>query len=172
MGSTISSIPVAARLTALLGVLIGVAILAISPARAQEATPIIPDDEVNAIAAEMYCPVCENIPLDVCGTQACHQWRELIRQRLAEGWTEQQIKDDFVRQYGDRVLAEPPAEGFNWLVYIMPPVVILAGIFLLVRLLRLWRATPHPVQAGGGDDPDVDERYVRRLEEELRKRGS
>lgn len=160
------------RLIALLGVLLGAAILTFSPARAQEDTPVIPDDEVNAIAAQMYCPVCENIPLDVCGTQACHQWRELIRQRLSEGWTEQQIKDDFVRQYGDRVLAEPPAEGFNWLVYIIPPAVILAGILLLIRLLRLWRSTPHPVQARGGDVPEVDERYVRRIEEELRKRGS
>ena len=34
------------------------------------------DDEVNAIAEQLYCPVCENVPLDVCGTQACADWRE------------------------------------------------------------------------------------------------
>jgi cytochrome c-type biogenesis protein CcmH len=162
----------AARWTALIGALLAAVFLAISPVHAQDATPAIPDDAVNAIAKQMYCPVCENIPLDVCGTQACHQWRELIRQRLAEGWTEQEIKDDFVRQYGDRVLAEPPAEGFNWLVYIIPPALILAGIVLVARLLRMWRATPHPVQSSQGEVPEVDERYVRRLEEELRKRGS
>ncbi|MFN3309334.1 MAG: hypothetical protein ACK44E_09010, partial [Anaerolineales bacterium] len=33
----------------------------------------ISDDEVNAIAKYLYCPVCENVPLDVCGTQACEQ---------------------------------------------------------------------------------------------------
>ena len=39
---------------------------------AQEATPIpVTDDQVNAIAHDLYCPVCENTPLDVCGTQAC-----------------------------------------------------------------------------------------------------
>ena len=50
---------------------------------AQQPTPS--DDEVNAIARQLYCPVCENTPLDVCPTQACAQWRDLIRQMLAEG---------------------------------------------------------------------------------------
>ena len=63
------------------------------------------DDEVNAIAKDLYCPVCENVPLDVCPTQACAQWRALIREKLIDGWSEQQIKQYFVDQYGDRVLA-------------------------------------------------------------------
>ena len=49
---------------------------------AQEPTPS--DDEVNAIAKQLYCPVCENTPLDVCPTEACRQWRELIRQQLSD----------------------------------------------------------------------------------------
>ena len=80
---------------------------------AQDSTPT--DDDVNAIAKQLYCPVCENTPLDVCPTEACRQWRELIRQMLAEGKTEQEIKDYFVANYGARVLSEPPRAGFNWL---------------------------------------------------------
>ena len=50
---------------------------------AQDGTPRQPtEDEVNAIAKQMYCPVCENTPLDVCPTQACAEWRELIRDKL------------------------------------------------------------------------------------------
>ncbi len=97
------------------------------------------DDQVNAIAKQLYCPVCENIPLDVCATQACAQWRELIREKLAQGWSEEQIKQYFVDQYGDRVLATPPARGLNWLVYIIPPLAILAGIFILYSAFRAWR---------------------------------
>ena len=59
------------------------------------------DDDVNAIAKQLYCPVCENIPLDACGTQACEQWRGIIRDRLAEGWTEEQITPG--NFYGGRV---------------------------------------------------------------------
>jgi cytochrome c-type biogenesis protein CcmH/NrfF len=49
----------------------GIGLLAIllvlaSPGFAQGSDPT--DDEVNAIASQLYCPVCENIPLDACGT--------------------------------------------------------------------------------------------------------
>src|SRR5512143_2921389 len=70
-------------------------------------------DDVNRVARQMYCPVCENIPLDVCPTTACEKWRETIREKLAAGWTDQQIMDYFVAQYGERVLANPSGRGFN-----------------------------------------------------------
>jgi cytochrome c-type biogenesis protein CcmH len=147
-------------------------------ALAQEPTPTPPgsvdpasitDDQVNAIASQMYCPVCENIPLDVCPTQACAEWRELIRDKLAQGWTEDQIKAYFAEQFGDRVLAAPPARGLNWLVYVIPPVAFLAGVYILYRALRSWRqpaAAPAVSQAA----PAPEDQYVKRLEEELRKR--
>ena len=144
---------------------------------AQEPTPgvisdegVISDDAVNAIAAGMFCPICENVPLDVCPTQACHQWREQIRQMLAEGRTEAEIKAYFVEHYGDQVLAAPPRRGLNWLVYIVPPVAIGLGAFALFSTLRRWRAKPAPaVDAGPPALPKDD--YVRRLEEELERRA-
>jgi cytochrome c-type biogenesis protein CcmH len=151
------------------------ALLYLSTASAQEATPRPPvsDDQVNAIAKQMYCPVCESTPLDVCPTQACIEWRELIRDLLAEGKTEAEIKQYFVDRFGDRVLAAPPARGLNWLVYVIPPIAILAGLLILYSALRSWRQTPSTASppAGGGPQPasKVDDEYTRRLEEELRK---
>ena len=99
-----------------------------SPAPAQGPTPT--DDEVNRIAKQLYCPVCESTPLDVCPTEACRQWRDLIRTMLAEGKGEEEIKQYFVTQYGVRVLDEPP----NLLItYLVPGVAILAGAVLLLR---------------------------------------
>jgi len=138
--------------------------------RAQVSGPSGPtDDQVNAIAKQLYCPVCESIPLDVCGTQACAQWRELIRQKLAEGWSEGQIKQYFVDQYGDRVLATPPAHGLNWLVYLVPPLAILAGAFLLYQALRAWKRPTAQEVVGESPGTPPDE-YIARLEEELNKR--
>ncbi len=135
---------------------------------AQQPTPS--DDQVNQIAHQLYCPVCENTPLDVCPTEACRQWRDLIRQQLSEGWTEAQIKQYFVQQYGARVLAEPPTSGLNWLIYILPPVIILAGAFLLFRAMRAWMK-PAQAKAAQAATPSAPENeYVARLEEELRKR--
>lgn len=135
---------------------------------AQNPTPT--DDEVNRIAHQLYCPVCENTPLDVCPTEACRQWRDLIRQQLSQGWTEEQIKQYFVDQYGARVLAEPPRTGLNWLVYILPPLIILAGAFFLLRAMRAWtKPAPASSASASGKEAPKDE-YVARLEEELRNR--
>ena len=129
----------------------------------------VTDDDVNAIAKQLYCPVCENIPLDVCGTQACAQWRELIREKLAQGWDENEIKEYFVLQYGDRVLAEPPRSGLNWLIYILPPIAFLAGIFILFRGIKSWRNIPDSESGESGlEENEIDE-YISRIEDELRK---
>src|SRR5512140_1550576 len=158
-----SAIQIVFGLPLLLGLL-----LSVRPAAAQAPTPS--DDEVNRIAHQLYCPVCENTPLDVCPTEACRQWRDLIRQQLAQGKTEAQIKQYFVEQYGARVLAEPPRSGLNWLAYVLPPLVILAGAYLLLRAMRTWtKATPEEARVKE-QEPPKDE-YVRRLEEELKKRS-
>jgi cytochrome c-type biogenesis protein CcmH len=115
-------------------ILLGVITIALlgyySSAQAQGEQPVS-DDQVNAIAKELYCPVCENISLDVCSTTACAQWRELIREKIAAGWTEKQIKTYFAEQYGDRVLAVPPLMGLNSLIYILPPVIVFAGAIIV-----------------------------------------
>ena len=143
---------------------------------AQESTPT--DDEVNAIAKQLFCPVCENTPLDVCPTDACKEWREEIRGMLAEGKTEEEIKQHFVDYYGARVLSEPPRTGFNWLVYVVPPIVIVAGVFILFRAFRAWSqpSETDTVPEGGADTgeeddaPELDDEYIARMEEELKKR--
>lgn len=101
---------------------------------AQAANPS--DDEVNQIASQLYCPICENMPLDICPLEACRAWRELIREQLAEGWTEGQIKAYFAAQYGDAVLGEPPPSGLNWILYLVPPAIVLAGAILLITKMK------------------------------------
>jgi cytochrome c-type biogenesis protein CcmH len=164
--------------------------LALSTGRAyaQQSTPS--DDQVNAIASQLFCPVCENTPLDVCPTEACQQWRELIRQMLAQGKSEAEIKQYFVDHYGARVLAEPPATGLNWLVYIVPPAAFLVGVFLLYLAFRTWKQTrpasviaTTPLQDKRKTIPESgssskttatykeNDEYIARLEEELRKQS-
>lgn len=156
----------------LLTFVFALAILLYQPVFAQDDAPT--DDEVNAIAKQLYCPVCENTPLDVCPTEACRQWRELIRLQLSQGMTEDQIKQYFVDNYGARVLAEPPRTGLNWLVYLLPPLIILLGAFFLFRSFREWtkpkvEAAGASGERGAGSSAAKDD-YIARLEEELKKR--
>ena len=125
------------------------------------------DNEVNAIAKNLYCPVCENVPLDSCPTLACQQWRDQIADKLTLGWSEEQIYDYFVDQYGDRVLASPPLRGLNWLIYLLPPTAILIAAVLLYRNLRNWRKTQVEVAK-----PSAQKKgdYIQQIEDELEAR--
>jgi cytochrome c-type biogenesis protein CcmH len=137
--------------------------LATGSASAQGPTPT--DDEVNRIAKQLYCPVCESTPLDVCPTEACRQWRDLIRTMLAEGKSEEEIEQYFVEHYGARVLAEPPN---RLATYLVPAVAILLGAFLLLRGFQMWMKPSITEAAEAEPEPDQDP-YIAKLEEELKK---
>jgi len=138
-----------------------------TPVIAQRSTPT--DDDVNRVAKQLYCPVCQNTPLDVCPTEACRGWREEIRTMLAQGKSDQEIKDYFVNYYGARVLNEPP----NRLVtYLVPAVAILLGAIMLFRGFQLWiKPTGTGSASAESPAPPVQQdEYIARLEEELKKR--
>jgi cytochrome c-type biogenesis protein CcmH len=142
------------------------AVLLVGVVLAQSPTPEpVTDDEVNAVAKELYCPVCENVPLDVCGTQACAQWRAVVREKLEQGYTEREVRQYFADYYGDRALSAPPLRGLNWLVYVLPPVFFLGGVFVLYRSLRKMHRPEKPVieQPLPKDDP-----YLAKFEEQLK----
>lgn len=149
--------------------------LALVPAvRAQDR--VVSDDEVNAVAKNLYCPVCPNTPLDVCETQACQDWRAEIRTQLSSGWSEEEVMAYFVDRYGERVLAEPERGGFTSLVWILPVVAVLLGLVVVVQALRSWRArrqvatSPHPTGLAleaGTVSPETRARIERELEELL-----
>ncbi len=140
------------RLILLLAVLLSV-VQPVRPTWAQDPTPS--DDEVNRIASQLYCPICDNLSLDVCPLEACQQWRDLIREQLAQGWTEREIKDYFIAQYGDQVSGEPPRRGLNWVLYLAPPIIVLGAFALLVaNLKRPARQTP--AASSEPDSPEIE----------------
>ena len=144
-----------------------------TPVFAQIGTPNPTDDEINAVARKLYCPVCENIPLDVCSTQACAQWRDLIREKLNLGWTQDQIIAYFAEQYGDRVLATPPvrdAMSINILAYIIPFFAFIVGIIVVIHYIKRKKSVSLPDAAITVDteNPEIDI-YLKRMEEEVRR---
>lgn len=169
--------------TWLVGLLVGLLVLGTAVSvLAQEGEPETPpvvrqvsDDEVNQVAKDLYCPVCENTPLDVCGTKACADWRELIRTKLSEGETAQDVYDYFARQYGDSVLAKPPREGVNLILWLFPIVAVVLGLVFFARYLQGIR-TENAAATGPGMDtsvsppPPSSDDYAARIEQELHKK--
>ena len=149
----------------LLGLLVGSLIVGVVVAQGGTVT----DDQVNAVAKQLNCPVCENVPLDVCETQACSQWRDLIRQKLAAGDKPEQIIAYFRTTYGDRVLQSPPREGFTGLVWILPFVGLIAGVAILVVVLRRMVPRTAPVTAETEQPSSSADEYRERLEREIKE---
>lgn len=91
--------------------------------------------------------------------------RALIRRDLTLG----QIKAGMVAQYGEQVLARPPASGFNLAVYILPPAIFLGGLALLAYTLPRWRERSRRAAATRlPAAPPLESGEAERLDDELR----
>ena len=153
------------------GGLLMLILLTVGVAFAQTGTPPAPravtPDDVNRIARQLYCPVCENEPLDVCQTSACQQWRAQISQLLSTGQSDQEIMQYFVDRYGLKVLGAPPVSTQTIWLYLLPIVGLLGGaiyVFFLMRRLRARGAAAiEPPAPSSGDD------YTQRVERDLKK---
>ena len=128
-------------------------------------------DQVDAVAKQLWCPLCSGVRLDACELKACSQMKEVIGEKLAQGVDVQTIKNYFVAQYGPQVLGEPPMEGFNWLAWVLPVVAVVAGgIFVYSRTRKMVRTAPTATQgapAPGQGTASADE-YAQKLDEELK----
>ncbi len=65
-----------------------------------------------------------------------------IDQHLAKGQSEQQIIDAFVAEYGTVVYVEPPKKGFGLVAWMMPVIYFVAGLALVVFIVRKWAVRP------------------------------
>lgn len=135
----------------------------------------ITTNDVNVVARELWCPLCSGVRLDVCELKACAQMRDLIAIKLGEGQSSQQIQEYFIDQYGPQVLGRPPFEGFSWLAWVLPLLVLLGGgVLLLLRMRRMVEAPSAAVTVLGAnaealsDAPD-DDIHAPWLEDELKK---
>lgn len=108
---------------------------------------------VAAIARELNCPLCQGYSLLDCPLQVCGQMRQLIADRLAEGWTADAVRAQFVADYGPQILSAPPASGWGLAAWLAPLVAALAGVAVL--WLRRRSGGPLPEAAVGRATPDA-----------------
>ena len=88
------------------------------------------------IGKGVMCPVCPGESIDQSQNKLSAQMRAIVVEKLEQGWTEEQIQAFFVERYGPSVLLEPPNEGFNLIVWLVPPVglaLALAAVYLVLR---------------------------------------
>jgi cytochrome c-type biogenesis protein CcmH len=112
------------------------------------AAPQDPEEQVREIAAQLRCPVCQNLSVGDSPSELANQMRGVIRDRLRAGQTREQIEAYFVEKYGEWVLLAPTKQGFNLLAWVLPFVGVAAGGVVVVMLVHRWSARQ---AAGAGE---------------------
>ena len=121
--------------------------------------------EVNRV---VMCPVCPGESIDQSQHPLAVQMRGIVVEKIEQGWTKGQIFDFFAERYGPSVLLDPPRDGINLVVWVVPPLGLAVAAAVLYTVLRLMVRG----RVVGSDGPvaavDLSEeervRYVRRVE--------
>ena len=113
------------------------------------------EDKTKIVASELRCPVCQGLSIQDSPSELSQQMRTVVKEQLASGKSEQEVKDYFISKYGEWILLEPPPHGFNLFIYALPAALILGGAGLIVLLVRRWTtagATASATTGAGSDD--------------------
>jgi cytochrome c-type biogenesis protein CcmH len=114
---------------------------------------------------EVMCPVCPGETLEQSSSPAAQQVERFISARIAAGDSKGEIKDRLVDEYGPRILAAPPKEGFDLLAWLLPLVGLLGGALIIGGAAWHWSRVREPAPAGGPLDPELERRLDRELED-------
>lgn len=96
----------------------------------------------QAIHRSLRCVVCQNESIAESNAVLAADLRQVVRERVAAGDTDEEVRDYMVARYGDFVLLKPPFEADTWILWLGPFAVVLLGAFAIVAYLRRRRVQP------------------------------
>lgn len=109
-------------------------------ARDLAADPAV-EKRMVGLAENLRCLVCQNESLASSHAELAEDLRREVRELIAKGMSDKEIKDYLVARYGDFVLYEPPVKSTTALLWVGPFALLLAGMAVLVFQLRKRRQT-------------------------------
>ncbi|NTX56673.1 cytochrome c-type biogenesis protein [Myxococcus sp. CA039A] len=138
--------------------------------------PLAPELEVRVqqLGKTLRCAVCQGLSISDSPSSMARAQLDMVRELVSEGKNDQEVVDFFVSRYGEWVLLEPKAEGFNWFVWLGPVALLMVGGFVIWRQVQQGpppQATaatpgtpsaPTPGTPSAADDADPYLQAVRR----------
>lgn len=137
--------------------------------------PLAPELEarVQKLGKELRCAVCQGLSVADSPSSMARAQLDMVRELVASGKSDQEVRDYFVARYGEWVLLQPKAEGFNWLVWLGPGLLVVGGFFVILRQLKRGpeqaaAAPAAPAPSAPTADDTVDP-YLQAVRRELEK---
>lgn len=96
----------------------------------------------QAIHRSLRCVVCQNESIAESNAVLAADLRAVVRERVAAGDTDEEVREYMVARYGDFVLLKPPFEADTWVLWLGPFAVVLIGAIAIAAYLRRRRGQP------------------------------
>ncbi|WP_431321826.1 cytochrome c-type biogenesis protein [Rhizobium sp. YTU87027] len=121
-------------------------VLSTTPAFAVNPDEVLADPgleaRARAISAELRCMVCQNQSIDDSNAELAKDLRLLVRERLTDGDTDEQVINYIVSRYGEFVLLKPRFETKTILLWGAPLLLVVAGGLSLIVFARKRAGRP------------------------------
>ena len=111
-----------------------------------------PASRFNEIGHQLMCICSCNEILLECNHVGCPDsdgMRNELMAAVSRGDSDSLVEQSFVQKYGPTVLAAPTTSGFDRTAWIMPFAALIAGIVVLILIVRAWKNRPAPALADG-----------------------
>ncbi len=93
------------------------------------------EQRARELFLQIKCPVCAGQVIESSSTEISFQLRKLVREKISQGQSDEEIKDYLVAEYGSDILNSPTKSDF--LLWILPLIFVVAGIFIVKKLTKI-----------------------------------
>lgn len=111
-----------------------------------------PAARAYALETRIKCPICAGESLAGSQAEVARDLRGYIATRIAAGATDQEIVDEFVANYGEQILLDPPRTGWGLWLWLVPIAIGMVGVFAVVRLRRRSGGRSSVPSTGAGSE--------------------
>lgn len=136
------------RLLMLVGLLVG---LSVTPALAVNPDEVLDDPAMEArardISAGLRCVVCQGENIDESNASIARDLRLLVRERLVDGDSDDEVMQYIVDRYGEYVLMKPTTKGANMILWLAGPALFLVALIGAIGYLRRRSKAPEIAEA-------------------------
>ncbi len=91
------------------------------------------EQRAREISKNLRCLVCQGEDIDESNAPLAGDLRRLVRQRLTEGDTDEEVLSFVQERYGDYVLMTPPLKASTIFLWFGPLLILFGGIFVVLR---------------------------------------
>jgi cytochrome c-type biogenesis protein CcmH/NrfF len=93
-------------------------------------------NKTREISQNIKCLVCQNQSIDESNSEIAKDLKVLIKDKLKDGVTDEEIYKFLRDRYGDTILLKPPLETNTILLWFLPFIILVFGSFFVIRFFK------------------------------------